>query len=228
MTVDAITGRQHGWAPAMSESSVAAAPEYRVLNVGCGVPGQQRLHAVFHDPYWRQVRLDIDPAVQPDLVGDMTDMRRIIASASFDAVWSSHNIEHLYDYQAPQALAEFRRILKPHGFAIINCPDTLSIARHIVQFGLESTAYVSNAGPISPLDMLFGFGKAISGGNTYMAHRTGFTAERLKRLLTDAGFADCWVTSDGRFDLWAVALMEAADAGNLRRLLDQMGLKFPT
>ena len=211
----------------MSDNSSSAAGAYRVLNVGSGVAVRQKLHTIFHSPDWQEVRFDIDPGVRPDLLGDMTDMRGVVASESFDAVWSSHNIEHLYDHEAPKALAEFRRILKPHGFAIINCPDMLSIARQIVEHGLEAAAYMSPAGPISPLDMLFGFGRAIASGNTFMAHRTGFTVERLRRLLEASGFAESWVAPGKGFDLWAVALMDATDADDLRLHLEQTGLQFP-
>jgi SAM-dependent methyltransferase len=211
----------------LSDSSTFSGGAYRVLNVGSGVPTRQKLQEIFCDPDWREVRLDIDPAVKPDLLGDMTDMRHLVASQSFDAVWSSHNLEHLYDYQVPKALSEFCRVLKPHGFVIVNCPDVLSIARQIVERGLENTAYVSNAGPISPLDMLYGYGRAIAAGNTYMAHRTGFTIERLKRLFDVSGFKASWVAAGDGFDLWAVAMMDATDAVNLRRHLEQTGLKFP-
>ncbi len=211
----------------MSDNSSSVVGPYRVLNVGSGAPVRQKLHTIFHTPDWQEVRMDIDPAVQPDLLGDMIDMRDIVADESFDAVWSSHNIEHLYDHQVPRALAEFRRILKPHGFAIINCPDMFSIARQILEHGLEDAAYISPAGPISPLDMLFGFGKAIANGNTFMAHRTGFSVERLRRLLDAAGFTESWVARGNGFDLWAVALMDATDSDDLRRHLEQTGLQFP-
>jgi len=45
-----------------------------VLNVGCGYPLRQKLHRHFHGPEWREVRLDLDPAVQPDIVCSITDM----------------------------------------------------------------------------------------------------------------------------------------------------------
>ena len=41
-----------------------------------------------------QIRLDINPAAAPDLIGSMTDMAAV-ANASVQAVFSSHNIEHL-------------------------------------------------------------------------------------------------------------------------------------
>jgi ubiquinone/menaquinone biosynthesis C-methylase UbiE len=48
----------------------------------------------------------------------MTDMSAV-ADASVDAIFSSHNIEHLYPHEVPVALGEFLRVLKPDGFAII-------------------------------------------------------------------------------------------------------------
>jgi len=38
------------------------------LNVGCGYPLRQKLHPHFHGSEWREIRLDLDPAVQPDIV----------------------------------------------------------------------------------------------------------------------------------------------------------------
>ena len=43
--------------------------------------------------------------------------------ASVDAVFSSHNIEHLYPHEVPLALKEFMRVLKPDGFVLMTCPD---------------------------------------------------------------------------------------------------------
>jgi hypothetical protein len=45
--------------------------------------------------------------LNPDIVGTMTDMSAV-ADASVDALFSSHNIEHLYPHEVPVALAEFR------------------------------------------------------------------------------------------------------------------------
>ena len=40
--------------------------------------------------------------------------------AAFDAVFSSHNLEHLYPHQVKEALAEFYRVLKPEGMIVIS------------------------------------------------------------------------------------------------------------
>jgi ubiquinone/menaquinone biosynthesis C-methylase UbiE len=174
-----------------------------VLHVGCGAPNPAKLHAVFRTPEWREVRFDIDPDVQPDIVGSITDLASI-ATASVHAVWSSHNLEHLYVHEVPQALREFHRVLVPGGFVLITLPDLQRVAELIAADKLEEVAYVSPAGPIRPLDIVYGWRGALARGNHYMAHHTGFTATTLAQALKHAGFADIRVQRSG-FDLWGRA-----------------------
>ena len=94
------------------------------LHVGCGPKHKDR--TPFASQNWREIRLDIDSAVQPDVIGTMTDMKAV-RDASVDAVFSSHNIEHLYPHEVPIALAEFYRVLKPDGFVLLTCPDLQSV-----------------------------------------------------------------------------------------------------
>ncbi len=179
-----------------------AALSKTVLNVGCGYPLRQKLHRHFHGPEWRELRLDLDPAVEPDIVCSITDMGPVAAD-SVDAVWSSHNLEHLQRHEAPLALAEFLRVLKPHGLLLLTLPDLQQVARLIVEDRLEEAAYVSQSGPITPLDMIFGHTASLARGNQFMAHRTGFTARSLHRLLIEAGFVEVTLRQDPSFDLWA-------------------------
>ena len=72
-----------------------------VLHVGCGRKNARKLHHVFHDGGWRELRLDIDPAVAPDIVASLTDMSAV-EGASVDAIWSSHNLEHLPAHDVPR------------------------------------------------------------------------------------------------------------------------------
>jgi len=201
--------------------------ERLVLNVGCGPQRENALHATFRGAGWREVRLDIDPSVAPDIVGDIVDMREAIDGGSVDALWSSHSIEHLYAHEAPKALAEFRRVLRADGFALITCPDLSAIAELIVAGPFDETIYHSPAGPIGVADMLFGHAKSIAAGHTRMAHRTGYTAEALGELLIDGGFTEAWVTRGGRYDLWAVAACEETRLEDVRALLARGGLVFP-
>ncbi|WP_156381649.1 methyltransferase domain-containing protein [Aurantimonas sp. Leaf443] len=177
-----------------------------VLNIGSGPARPEKLHAAFRGPDWREVRLDIDPEVLPDILGTMTDMGASVATGSVDAIWSSHNIEHLPAHEVPTAFAEFARVLTPGGFALLTCPDIEAVAALVVEKGLDCVAYVSPAGPVTPLDMLFGHGASIAAGHGFMAHRTGFTVQRLARIVLEAGFGEVRLAR-GRFDLWALCLM---------------------
>src|SRR5215468_5654296 len=178
----------------------ASAPGHKtVLNVGCGYPPRQKLHPHFHGPEWREIRLDLDPAVGPDIVCSITDMSPISAS-TIDAVWSSHNLEHLQRHEVPLALSEFIRVLKPHGLLLLTLPDLQRVAQLVVEDRLEDEAYTAPSGPITALDMIFGHTASLARGNPFMAHRTGFTARTLHKLLTEAGFADIAVRQGNSFD----------------------------
>lgn len=188
------------------------------LHVGCGQKHKDRTTRTFASDEWCEIRLDIDPNVQPDILGTMTDMKDV-ASESVDAVFSSHNIEHLYAHEVPIALAEFKRVLKPTGFAVITCPDLQSVCELIVQDKLTEPAYQAPAGPISPLDILYGLRSALAQGNTFMAHRCGFTEKVLIGTLRQSGFA--LVASRRRphpfYDLWAVAFKSTVSEDYARK-----------
>ena len=181
-------------------------PLKTVLNVGCGPRGRRHGFAGF-DPGWSELRLDIDPAVQPDVLGTMTDMSAV-ATGSVDAVVSSHNIEHLYPHEVPLALAEFVRVLKPDGRLLITCPDLQSVCARVAKGELASTLYVSAAGPISALDMMYGHRAAMAAGNLFMAD-----------TLLACGFArTAGIARPEAFDLWVVASKAALSDVEIRAL----------
>ena len=189
------------------------------LHVGCGPKHKDRTTRGFNTNHWKELRFDIDEAVQPDLVVTMTDMSSV-ASGSVDAVFSSHNIEHLYPHDVPVALAEFLRVLKPDGFAVITCPDLQSVCALIAEDKLTEPAYTSPAGPIAPLDILYGHRPAMARGNLYMAHRCGFTQKVLTGTLQAAGFAAVAAKRRGHpyYDLWALGTASALPEPELREL----------
>jgi SAM-dependent methyltransferase len=195
----------------------------RVLNAGSGSYAAHRLHPVFIRDAWQEVRVDIDPQAQPDFVSSITNLRSSFQADSFDSVWSSHTLEHLYAHEVPLALTEFRRVLKPDGFALVTSPDLEAVASIIVEHGIDHVAYTSPAGPIAPLDMLFGHSSSIASGHVHMAHKTGFTCASLGRRLVDAGFPIVLVKQDG-LNLWALGLMPAADKNDIQARLLAAGL----
>jgi len=95
------------------------------LHVGCGQKRKNQTTKGFNTDDWNEIRFDIDESNQPDLIGTMLNMKSV-ASNSMDAIYSSHNIEHLYPHEVQIALKEFLRVLKPDGYAVITCPDIQS------------------------------------------------------------------------------------------------------
>jgi hypothetical protein len=182
----------------------------RLLHVGCGPHTLARLPACFRDGRWQEIRFDIDASVTPDIVGSMTDMSAL-KDGAIDALWSAHNLEHLDSFNVPVALAEFRRVLGADGFAVITVPNLRAVARHVADDHLETPLYESAAGTISPLDVMFGHQDAIAGGKPFMAHRTGFSARTLGEALIAAGFSEVRVHEGRKWDLWAIASVNAAD-----------------
>ncbi len=174
------------------------------LHVGAGPKNPNKIPNLYPKSEWQEIRFDINPDVCPDILGDMRDMDGV-ESASFDAVYSSHNLEHLYPHEVSLALAEFFRVLKPGGHALVSCPDIQRIAAFIAQGNLCDPIYMSPAGPVSPIDILYGYRPALACGNLHMAHHTGFTVKTLQQAMGDAGFMDIKAESRGApsFDIWA-------------------------
>ena len=188
----------------------------KLFHIGCGPKRKDQTLSAFQSDDWQEVRFDIDESVAPDLIGTMTDMSAV-ETGSMDALFSSHNVEHLYPHEVGVAFREFNRVLNDDGFAIITCPDLQSVAALIADDKLLDTAYVSPAGPITPLDILFGHRASMERGNLYMAHHVGFTQKVLAGTLKSAGFgAVLTVRRPEKFDLWAFAMKQGVSDQELR------------
>lgn len=194
-----------------------------ILHVG---PGHRKngakLPPVFQGSEWREIRLDIDPSNEPDILGSMLDMSAV-QDASIDAIYSAHNIEHVYAHEVPQVLKEFLRVLKPEGFLVVTCPDLQTVCQLVAEDKLGDAAYTSQAGPITPLDILYGHGAALAAGHHYMAHKTGFTLKTLTQALQAAGFQTIGGKRRSRgLDLWVVASKGPMEEAALRELAGKM------
>jgi SAM-dependent methyltransferase len=164
-----------------------SARERVVVNVGCGPREGSVLPAYFDD--WQQVRVDVDGSVLPDVQAHLTDLSPI-ADRSADAVWAAHCVEHLYEHEVRRALAEFRRVLRDDGFVCMIVPDLQTVAQFIATDRLHEPLYQSPAGPVTPHDIVFGFGPAIASGRESMAHRCGFTPGMLQRCFQRLSYGE--------------------------------------
>lgn len=196
-------------------SSTAA--ERVVINVGCGPFNADALPRYFDD--WRKIRVDSDDSVKPDIIADLTDLSPLL-DGSAHAIWASHCIEHLYEHQVPIALSEFRRVLRDDGFACIIVPDLQIVANYLVADRLHEPLYDSEAGPVTPHDIIFGFGAAIAGGRTSMAHRCGFTPSMLQQVFANIPFGEVLLRRrSAALELVAVARATAARDNDDRQAL---------
>jgi SAM-dependent methyltransferase len=210
-------------ATAQAEALPSAEGFRYVLNVGSGPRTNRHLHPIFSGAQWRETRLDVDPAARPDLVGSIVNLGGIVPTGAVDAIWSSHILEHLYHHEVPLALAEYHRVLKSDGFALITSPDLEIVTSLLLQHGLDHVVYNSPMGPITPRDMLFGHSDSISRGHHFMAHNTGFTCASLGDRLVEAGFSLVLAKRD-KLDLWALALREDSNKESIQRQLKANGL----
>jgi predicted SAM-dependent methyltransferase len=161
----------------------------RVLHVGCG----RQPMPPFLEGY-EEVRMDIDPACEPDIVASLTDMGDV---GSFDAIYGCHVLEHFTSADVARVLAECRRVLRPGGFVLMIVPNLESIRP------TRDVVYESDAGPVTGLDMIYGMESMVD-ASPHMAHRTGFVPSTLREAF--AGFDPVEVRDLTKYNLMAIGV----------------------
>jgi len=175
----------------------------KLLHVGPGTDYKEQTTHVFNTSNWLETRLDIDPNVDPDILASITDMSDI-EDNTFDAVFSSHNIEHIYAHDVLKAFNEFIRVLKDDGFLLLTCPDIQKVCKLIGDGRIGEKLYSAPAGDIYPLDVLYGWRQAIAKGHENMAHKNGFTSQSLIDHLRAVNFKS-YITAQEGYNLWILA-----------------------
>lgn len=164
----------------------------RVLNVG---GGSKDIKLPPQYDGWEAIYLDIDPACKPDIICDARELTTLAIKEYVDAVYCSHNLEHFYRHDVPRVLAGFMHVLKPDGFAQVMVPDIHGLMQATLEreLDIDDVLYHSAAGPVRPLDMLYGLQSEIEkSGRDYYQHKTGFTLKSLTAALVRAGFGDIY------------------------------------
>ena len=192
------------------------------LHVGCGHKTKDQTTLEFQKPSWKEIRLDINPEVQPDIIGSTTDLSNV-ATGSVAAVFSSHNIEHIHPHEIQTALLEYLRILNSDGIFVVTCPDLQSVCAVVADDKLTEKVYDSPAGPITPLDILYGHMASVAAGNIFMAHKCGFTRKTLTESLVKAGFGTIIARRREHpyYDLWAIATKSQVEESRMKELAQQ-------
>ncbi|MBC7474934.1 MAG: class I SAM-dependent methyltransferase [Candidatus Sericytochromatia bacterium] len=152
------------------------------LNVG---GGSKTTSIPNHYLGWRHDLLDIDPQVKPDILCDGREINKL-RSESYNSVYCSHNLEHYYDHDTYKVVKGFLHVLKKDGFINIIVPNIFQAVNYAISNNLDIDDSLGN---ISFKDVIYGYGKQIeTSNNDFYAHKTGFTAKSLKKLVLECGF----------------------------------------
>ena len=160
-----------------------------VLHAGCGsccLPPYLAGH--------KEVRLDIDPSVKPDIYATITNLGDI---GPYDIIYTSHTLEHIYQHEVEKAVSEFHRVLKDGGVAIVSVPDLTDVKCD------DEPLYDSPAGMITGRDMYFGKHDMVK-DNHYMGHKTGFTRDTLRSAM--GIFKEVKLISENPYNIMAIGV----------------------
>lgn len=167
------------WVPLWNKHRVdeITLPEKVLLNIGSG---KNKLNLNSLKDY-TEVSYDADASLKPDIVGDILNLG-VFKSDSVDVLWASHIVEHLHTKQVPDVLQNINRVIKDKGIGIVIVPNVKEIGKELLLGQIHKPVYVSPAGPITPMDILYG-AVYLSENNDFMMHKTGFTEDYASDLL---------------------------------------------
>jgi len=202
----------------LRDADLVVASQKVVLNLDVSRKPVASTLSMFHSAAWREM-----------LIGQPVEERfSTLPDGSFDAIFSAHALPRLYAHEVPSMLQHYHRLLTDEGFAIFTCTDLKAIAARIIADQFQVPMYESPAGPITPLDMMFGHRASIADGHVDMAHRTGFTVASLIDALTQAGFSSVrGLARPQEIDLWVVASKRSRSDDEFARLIEEIFTGIP-
>lgn len=133
------------------------------IDVGCG-----------NRPRKGYIGVDKYPKKRAEIQAEAHDLP--FEDGEVDAINSSHMIEHIHNPMVEKVIQEFHRVLKVDGLLTLRCPDF----ERLLEMWIEGD-----------YEYRWGIGHhKIFGWERYPGdfHYTGFSKERMRRLLTSNGF----------------------------------------
>jgi ubiquinone/menaquinone biosynthesis C-methylase UbiE len=144
------------------------------INVGCG---RHILEGWINCDVARSPKASRDP----EILAQATAIP--LPDACADEVMGIHIFEHFYFWEAPKALAEWHRLLKPGGLLVLEMPDVKKCAKNLI-----SLIDGEDVKSIASLAMHGIYGDP-GYQDPFMCHRWGWTPKTLRKLLSASGFA---------------------------------------
>lgn len=117
--------------------------------------------------------ISIDLAGDPDIVADIRTLP--LPDGYADEAMAIHVLEHVYRWDVPAVLGEWKRVLKPGGLLILELPDLIKCCRAVLAGASDRMGMWGLYGDPGYQDVL-------------MTHKYGYSAEDVKALLRQAGF----------------------------------------
>lgn len=108
---------------------------------------------------------------------DVKDVNKHNAPDSIDEIVMVHVLEHMYFWEAKEALRNILVVLKPAGRLVIECPDISYACNKILQGQTRANQ--------RPMWMLYGDPKH---ENPHMVHRWGYNPGSLANILLDLDY----------------------------------------
>lgn len=140
------------------------------LNLGCGnkiLPGY--------------INVDVKQrgGKQPDIEADIRYLPQF--DETVDEILAVHVIEHFYPWEADDLLTEWKRVLKPGGKLILECPDFVKACWYVMEA-------VSNQKPMNMQLTMWPLYGDDSYKDELMMHKYGYTPMSLGKKLHELGF----------------------------------------
>lgn len=103
-----------------------------------------------------------------------------LADGVVDQLQALHAVEHVYAWEAPALVAEWRRLLRPGGHLVLELPNLEHAARNMLQgLGDQMCMWPLYGDP--------------SHRDPFMCHRWGYTPATIRALLEGGGFINVQV-----------------------------------
>lgn len=117
----------------------------------------------------------------PDVFADMRSIP--LPDGIADEVMCIHGIEHVVVWEADKALLEWRRLLKPGGRVVIECPDLIKCCQNVLSGMTVPGKHPDQFG-------LWGLFGDDTTKDEFMTHRYAYSPKTLRAKLQACGFDD--------------------------------------
>ena len=144
------------------------------LHLGCG--GQ-------HWEGW--LNIDVNENSAADLIMDFREIKNIFKVNTVDEIAMMHSISYLRLWEAKDLFHEMYSLLKKGGKCILEFPDILKCATHILKHEKEIIEYLEGIRAIYAFDM-----QQIKRKEQFGTYAFGWSAWHIKHELHNVGFSD--------------------------------------